>query len=206
MNFVLQSSLVDYRHELFIDNFAGIPVLQQHGRTDDNVPVYHSRRMSQLISQSKWTSQYVELPDIGHWFDGVMTTKPLRDFYDSVLSLDGNNENLPQHFRIIASASGNSGSRAGIIVDQLTSPDQLGSVSVESSLIKSIWNMKTCNVDRFHLSRRDFRGTLPAVLVVDGSFFDVPYTPMDEEQAWFVRGLDDSWVVSVSLCVLGLAG
>lgn len=82
---VLQNALKPYQHELLLPKAQGIPLLIQHGSSDDNVPVFHARRMSQLASQAQVDVEYHELAGMGHWFEGVMTTKPLLTFYDKHL-------------------------------------------------------------------------------------------------------------------------
>ena len=196
VNAVLQTSLIGYRHELLVENFAGIPILQQHGGADGNVPVYHSRRMSQLICQSEWTSEYVELPGKGHWFAGTMTTKPLRDFYNSILKSQKSLPELPQYFRIIIPSSGVMGSRAGIVIDQLVSPDQLATIDVVRNVSMSKWTLRTSNVHRFHLSVDHFHGVLPSTFEVDGSLISVPVNRMIKEEYWFIRTIDGVWLVS----------
>lgn len=64
---VILSSLNTYKHELLADNMVGTPILQQHGQEDDNVPAFHSRRMSQLLSEVGWETKYWEIPGKGHW-------------------------------------------------------------------------------------------------------------------------------------------
>ena len=61
---------------------ARLPIFQQHGDKDDNVPAFHSRRMHQVLREAGWKSQYSELVGKGHWFDGVMTTNELKEFYE----------------------------------------------------------------------------------------------------------------------------
>jgi dipeptidyl aminopeptidase/acylaminoacyl peptidase len=64
---IVFASLNTYKNELFTSNMVGTPILQQHGQDDDNVPVFHSRRMSQLVSEAGWTTDYWEIPGRGHW-------------------------------------------------------------------------------------------------------------------------------------------
>lgn len=150
---VLQASMNSYRHELLVDNFNGIPVLQQHGSADDNVPVYHSRHMNQLISVSTGSSKYVELSGVGHWFDGVMTTMPLREFYEHWLDRKQAALELPMRFTIVVANPGDMGSRAGIVVDQLVSPGQFGRIHVERFPLSTSWVLRTSNILRFHFIR-----------------------------------------------------
>lgn len=64
---IILASLNSYKHEILSGNIAGTPIIQQHGQEDDNVPVFHSRRMSQLLTETGWTTDYLELPGRGHW-------------------------------------------------------------------------------------------------------------------------------------------
>ena len=198
---VMQSSLTSYRHELLTENFAGIPIMQQHGGNDDNVPVYHSRRMSQLINQSNWASEYVELPGKGHWFTGAMTTRTLRTFYSTMLSNKTRSPSLPQRLRIVVPASGEMGSRAGIVVDQLVSPDQLGIIDISIQTMPLPWVLKTSNIHRFHLSNYHFLDHLPSALEIDGITVASSHESILAGDFWFVRTEDGSWLVSgIVLC------
>lgn len=69
---VVLAALNPERHELLVDNLVDIPILQAHGSGDDNVPVFHSRRMFQLLGEagSKGTelsSNYSEMEGKPHW-------------------------------------------------------------------------------------------------------------------------------------------
>lgn len=141
-----------YRHELLVENFAGIPILQQHGSADDNVPAYHSRRLNQLISQTGGFSEYVELQGAGHWFDGVMTTGPLREFYEYYLAKSRSLPALPMHFSIVVANPAEMGSRGGIVVDQLIAPEKHGRIHVRRVPSSGIWILHTWNIRQFHLS------------------------------------------------------
>lgn len=182
-----------YRHELLVENFAGIPVLQQHGSADDNVPAYHSRRLHQLIHQTGGLSQYVELQGAGHWFDGVMTTWPLRDFYKYHLDKHRNLPALPMRFSIVVANPGEMGSRGGIVVDQLVAPEKYGRIQVERVPSRRIWILHTWNILHFHLSHlspADMRLQIdesPELFVVDRG---------REKELDFRKLTDGSWQVS----------
>ncbi|MCJ1244305.1 hypothetical protein MMC30_001503, partial [Trapelia coarctata] len=182
---VLQNSLVSYRHEVLMDNLAGIPILQQHGGGDDNVPTYHSRRLKQLITESGWKSRFVELAGEGHWFDGIMTTEPLRDFYRNISKNDAVETALPNTFSIVVPNSGDMGSRGGILVDQLISPDQLGKITVIRSSNASKWTLRTSNIHRLHFSQTRRSSKLPEYVEIDDCFLDIRS---------FTKGLNDCWI------------
>ncbi|MCJ1391470.1 hypothetical protein MMC18_004334 [Xylographa bjoerkii] len=196
LNVVLQNSLVSYRHELLIDNFAGIPVLQQHGSYDNNVPVYHSRRLQQLIDGSGWSSKYVELLGKSHWFEGIMITEPMCKFYDDISRSRVSKPDLPDNFSIVVPSSGDMGSRGGIQVDQLVSPDQLGRINVNRNKKSGTWSLRTSNIRRFHLVRSILQAGSAQAIEIDGS----PPLFLSQETASghhsFAQSSDSSWSVT----------
>lgn len=167
---VVQSSLQSFRHELMVENFAGIPVLNQHGGGDDNVPVFHSRRLHQLTSGNGKadTSRYVELPGKGHWYEGVMTTPRLTDFYNECLVGEANKPVLPQDFQFVVSNPADFSSRGGLFVDQLVTPDQLGKVRVRWNAASASVNCETSNIQCFHFAVDSILTKGLTELVVDG--------------------------------------
>jgi predicted esterase len=72
---VIQAALLNYRHELLLENAQGIPVVQQHGSRDDNVPVYNGRLLHQRIQQAGADSVFFEVPGRNHYW--VSTLKCL---------------------------------------------------------------------------------------------------------------------------------
>ncbi|OJD10151.1 hypothetical protein AJ78_08720 [Emergomyces pasteurianus Ep9510] len=198
---VIQTARQNFKHELLMRNFAGIPILQQHGSADDNVPAYHSRLLHLLISENGWHSEYYDLPEKGHWFDGVLTTPTLLDFYSRHTSQPSFYDHLlPDKFSFSIPSSGDMGSRGGIIVDQLTSPDKYGHIHVVREAGAGLWRVKTRNVHRFHLLPSSMRVTAYPVKISvdDGSKnpFKVP-AANSTDTTWFVK--DEStgtWTVS----------
>lgn len=192
---LLQNSMRSFRHELLIPNFKGIPIMQQHGSADDNVPAFHSRRMNQLISQMNGDTphQYVELNGRNHWFDGVMTTAPLLGFY-GILGREADWAKLPQNFTIVIANPANMGARGGLLVDQLNSPDQIGRIEVERCPKSATWVLRTCNILRFHFIASKFSDILPHKIVIDRSSLELP--PRKEKLAcWLLRSERGFWHV-----------
>ena len=147
----LQSSLNSYRHELLLENAKGIPILQQHGSEDDNVPPYHSRLLSQLLDQSGVETIYHEFPGKPHWWDGVMTTEPLQDFYRRHLDA-GLEPKAPlnlREFTVATSGQGDMGPKNGIEILHLTTPGQLGKIHVTFDPLTLACLMRTSNVRAF---------------------------------------------------------
>ena len=192
---LIQNSLQNFRHELLVGNSAGVPVVVQHGGADDNVPAFHSRRMHQLISQSPdaAAATYIELDGKGHWFDGVMSTTPLRTFYADVLGGAPGRPALPLNFSIAITNAADMGPRGGLVVDQLSVPDQLGKIDVSRSPALASWTIKTSNVRRFHLSPND-SVALPLELVIDDNRITLPASG-ETVNCWFLRSRGGVWQV-----------
>ena len=192
---ILRNSLRSFRHELLIPNFKGIPIMQQHGSADDNVPAFHSRRMNQLISQTNGDSshQYVELQGKNHWFDGVMTTAPLVKFYD-ILGREADWSKLPQKFTTVIANPAAMGARGGLLVDQLISPDQHAKIEVERCPTSMTWVVRTCNILRLHFVDTQKSNIVPCNLIIDQNSVELP--PGKEKfDCWLVRSEEGFWQV-----------
>jgi hypothetical protein len=134
---VVSASLNSYRHEMLMPNIKGIPVEQLHGSLDDNVPAYHSRFLAQQIHLTGAQSNYSEVPGQNHWWDGVMTTGPLEDFYHAqTRNLDVLPRKLDE-FTIIVGDPGDMGSKGGLKVLQLRDPGQYGKIVVKGHAIRT---------------------------------------------------------------------
>ena len=143
---LLEVSLSNFRHERLLANAQHIPVLQQHGSVDDNVPAFHSRLMSELIRQANGSSTYVELDGKNHWFDGVMTTEPLMSFYKQQLNGVRGSVQPPTDFHFVVANPADMGSKHGISVLQLRRQGQLGKVDVSFSVSEPTCAIRTSNV------------------------------------------------------------
>jgi predicted esterase len=66
---VVSASLNSYRHEMLMANVQGIPIQQQHGEIDDNVPAYNSRFLAQQLYLAGANSSYNEVPGRNHWWE-----------------------------------------------------------------------------------------------------------------------------------------
>ena len=196
---LVQNALRSFRHELLLNNFSGIPILQQHGGVDDNVPAFHSRRMSQLISESNNDArhEYIELKERNHWFNGVMSTQPLKEFYRDILGGDSDLPQLPQSFSIVIANPADMGSRGGLIVDQLGDPDQLGKIEVAPSFTTEAWVLKTSNILRFHFSTICSSKLPTHDIIVDKTPIRLPLGH-EKRVYWLVHSEDGSWHVSES--------
>ncbi|KAI7473951.1 alpha/beta-hydrolase [Hortaea werneckii] len=129
---VIQISLNSYRHELLLENAKGITILQQHGSEDDNVPPYHSRLLSELLEQAGVATEYHEMPGKPHWWDGVMTTKPLKNFYHRILDAPLKSYTLAQNndFVVVSTGQGDMSPKNGVSILSTTTPGQLAKIHV----------------------------------------------------------------------------
>lgn len=167
---VLQSARNSHKHELYLSNMAHTPTLIQHGELDDNVPVHHGRLMHTLAVREGVDASYVEVPGRGHWWDDVMVTDPMRQFYDEHLKLQPSPE-PPNSFSCVFGNSHEFGSCMGIVVDQLVSPDALGRIHVEvkTSGSRRVWHIGTSNIRRlsFEFNLSKLAVALPDSLTID---------------------------------------
>lgn len=191
---ILHAARANYRHELLVENLVGIPILQQHGSADDNVPVYHSRLMNTLLAQIGQQANYSELPGKGHWFDGSMTTQPMKDFYSRFLRCEMSPKQVLKQFSFVVPNSHDMGSRQGIFVEQLSTPDRMGKVQVVVTETESgvRWQLKTTNIQRLRLEQAPGLGR-PA----DEVLFDNMLLPFhlkhDNRSALFFKQDSDLW-------------
>ncbi|KAI5193509.1 hypothetical protein E4T38_09937 [Aureobasidium subglaciale] len=184
---LLDASLSSYRHETLLENVKGIHIQQQHGSIDDNVPVFHSRLMSQLIKQAGANSSYTELPNKNHWFDGIMTTETLSQFFKQELNGFARPLRTPEAFTLAVANPADSGPKFGVEILHLRRPGQLGKIHV--SLSSSVCFIQSSNV----LSLR-----LPKIcprthdVVVDGQKISLP-VDSEKSDLWLLP--DGTWKV-----------
>ncbi|KAL8712818.1 MAG: hypothetical protein Q9220_003026 [cf. Caloplaca sp. 1 TL-2023] len=193
---IIQRSLLDFRHESLLENSYGIPVHQEHGSVDDNVPTSHSRRLRLLLSQIGCPSTYVELPGKNHWFEGIMTTRTLIEFYNHVLDSPSKQDFPRSGFTMVIANPGTMGSMHGIIVDQLISPDQPGRIRLTHDNDTYTRSLSTSNIHRLHFAvdAPDRYGWLHSRLSIDGT--DVEEHEDIQASQWLTRSPDGSWKVS----------
>ncbi|KAI1516787.1 Peptidase-S9 domain containing protein [Pyrenophora tritici-repentis] len=134
---VISASLNNYRHEMLMPNAHGIPIQQQHGEIDDNVPAYHSRLLAEQLYRNHADSSYNEVAGKNHWWDTVMTTSELVDFYYKQMVSEDALPRKMEHFLIVVGDPGDMGSKNGIKVKHLEDPGRYGRVGVRGHVIKT---------------------------------------------------------------------
>ena len=148
---LIQSALLPYRHELLLENAKDLPVLQQHGGVDENVPVFNARMMSQRIHQAGSSSEYFEVPGRPHFWNGVMATKPLSHFFNKYLQQHIEKKAKPapvrpRNFTLVVADPGDTGSKFGVKVLSLHSQGKLAKVFVTYDALTKICLFETVNV------------------------------------------------------------
>lgn len=191
---LFHGSLSPYRHELLLENCKGIPIQLQHGSLDDNVPVFHSRRMNELVLQTDWDTRYAELAGKGHWFEGAMTTAPLVEFYDRVLAGNTSRPLVLDSFEFVIADPGDSDAQYGIKVDQLIAPGQLGRIKLRRRLSDDVLLFSTSNIHRFQILKEESFGQIPDQVLIDDQYFDLSFG-VGSRGAWVLRLQDGSWKV-----------
>jgi predicted esterase len=167
---VVDAALNSWKLELMIENAKNMPVHQQHGSKDDNVPVYHSRLMYQLLGEAGSVTNYTELTGSGHWFNGVMATDNLKSFYESALENPiGNIEEST--FTLTVANPADTGSKNGFKVLHLKDPSQFGRLRVELESETLILKIKTENVLDFAVDSSRFKTCKQ--LSIDGQTFNL---------------------------------
>ncbi|KAH7089554.1 hypothetical protein FB567DRAFT_590365 [Paraphoma chrysanthemicola] len=183
---VVSGSINSYRHEMLMANAKGIIIQQQHGEIDDNVPAYNSRLLAQQLQLAGANSSYNELPDKNHYYDGIMTTPVLTDFYYSQARNDAVLPRKLEQFTIVVADPGDMGSKGGIRVLQLHDPGQYGKVKVKGRVIR------TSNV-----ASLEFDPTIwDMPVAVDGQEIDLVNQPTEPDTWFTVRNVDSSWTAS----------
>ena len=204
---MVETSMQSFRLELLVENFKGVPILQQHGDEDENVPAFHSRRLYQLTLQAGQAKSrhYAELAGKGHWYEGVMTTPALRAFYARCLADEARRPALPQQFQTVVANPADMGCRGGVQVDQLMSPNQLGKFHVKVDAASKTVHCETSNIRRFHFVAESPLIAHSTELVVDGT--KIPELPQIRSKldvkgtACWLLLKDGSWKVScVPIC------
>lgn len=188
---VVQSALLPYSHELLLSNAKEIPVFQQHGSADDNVPPFHSRLMSQLIVEAGGESQYVEYLGKPHWWDGIFTTDPLKEFIEDHLSRvtgsPSKDRNDMDDFSLVTANPGDTGPKNGIAILQLATPGQLGRLEVSYNRSTHIRTIYASNVMALSLTSFEDGSSIVVndeEVIQLGQEVTLPLTLTEENGVW----------------------
>ncbi len=192
---ILEASLSSYRHELLVENLKWIPIQQQHGDQDDNVPIYHSRLMNQRLLLSGWQSSYTELSNRGHFFDGIMTTKSLAAFYEEQLQSVRKDSGDVYPFCLVVATPGDTGSKGGVKVSQLKTPGQIGKICVSFNDQTKTYEFMTSNILSFVLLDRKYAHTI----IIDHQRVPCVGSKWDSMGRQYLKSPVGPWQVSKSI-------
>lgn len=191
---ILEATTNSYRHELLVSNAYGIPIQQQHGSADDNVPVYHSRLMSQLIAETGWSSNYSEVAGQPHWWETIMTTDVLSQFYrDQLATVDIPRKTL-KVFELVVANPGDTGSKGGIKVLYLINPAELGRIVASQSETTRSWSLETSNIMAIELDD----SFLEKPLVLNGVKVELKVVSPAGVKVQLFRDEEGNWTKTVS--------
>ncbi|KAL7749701.1 hypothetical protein RI367_004929 [Sorochytrium milnesiophthora] len=206
-------SLSEYDAELYVGNIKGLPLMTRNGMRDDTVPPLFNRRMARMVDEDAdnpgW-SQLNEVPNVGHWFDGVVEDPSLQKFYDQyLLPQPAPFPALPTEFSVSAMNVANMGSRGGLLILQPVVPfHTLSQIQVRRRSSQE-WILHTRNVRRFTFVQHPAY-TPPRLVVIDGNSLPAAVQPtagttaapaahycrLQEGDPWRVCPASQDWTAS----------
>ena len=127
-----------------------------------------------------------------------MTTQTLLEFYDKVLGGQVAAASLFTSFDIVVASPGTTGSKGGLVVDQLTTPGRMGRIKAVYAVTDNLWQLTTSNIHRFHFSAAANHDWTKSTLVIDGETFELHRDVRLSDQ-WLIHNPDESWEVRNSL-------
>ncbi|KAH3732219.1 transmembrane protein [Pelomyxa schiedti] len=193
--YLLNAAASEYDTELYSYQLLGVSVLGRIGTLDDNVPPYHPRRMSRLVdslSKNLNAMEFDELPNCGHWWDGVVNDPIAVDFIENATVWMTTQRPTPSHFRVITTNPYSSGGKSTIRILQVRLFSREAYIDVDTTGNK--WVLKTVNVQRFGFVVHDIVPLPTGPILLDGAEFDVLVLPKHycwSNQMWTVCDSDD---------------
>lgn len=137
---ILSAALTPYNNDLYASNLASVPVLAVHGAEDDNVPPRHGRAQCAIVAA--WSSnpaysrhadvQFVEVPHVGHVWDGVLRHPAIMDFIASPPPQREVDEVRRVGFTLATANPQECGGKAGIRIAELAVPGRLARLDVNA--------------------------------------------------------------------------
>ncbi|GAM18267.1 hypothetical protein SAMD00019534_014420 [Acytostelium subglobosum LB1] len=181
---ILMASIAENDNDMYTTNLAGLPLMARYGQNDTNVNPWHSRRMARMTAEANGNASSIiisEVPNEGHWFDGILGDNYMQQFYNSIIGgASLTHPPIPKTITITSNNPSSSGQRANLVIMQLTTPFRVGRIQltqVPQSSGGMLWIVATQNVRRFGLSSTPLRDVMPTQIMVDGQMFDAAYLP-----------------------------
>ncbi|EFA77664.1 hypothetical protein PPL_12272 [Heterostelium album PN500] len=180
---LLMASIAENDNDMYTTNLAGLPLMARYGQNDTNVNPWHSRRMARMTAEANGNASSViisEVPNEGHWFDGILGDSYMQQFYQSIISGGLSHPPIPKTFTVTTNNPASSGQRANIEILQLTTPFRVGRIQITQVPQPNgdlYWVISTQNVRRFGIAPTPVRQVMPTHVKIDGQLFSVAYLP-----------------------------
>jgi hypothetical protein len=134
---ILSAALAPYNNDLYLSNLASVPVLAVHGADDDNVPPRHGRSQTAILSAwldsaSPKDVRFVEVPHVGHVWDGVLRHPAILHFLATLPPKKTTDEVRSAGFTLATANPDETGSKAGIRIAELAVPGRLARLDVNA--------------------------------------------------------------------------
>ncbi|BEI80034.1 hypothetical protein CcaverHIS002_0105630 [Cutaneotrichosporon cavernicola] len=134
---ILSAALAPYNNDLYLSNLASMPVLAVHGADDDNVPPRHGRAQTAILSA--WLDsaapkdvRFVEVPNVGHVWDGVLRHPAILDFLTNLPPKKTADQVRTAGFTLATANPDETGPKAGIRIAELAVPGRLARLDVNA--------------------------------------------------------------------------
>ncbi|KAK5668312.1 hypothetical protein QVD99_005343 [Batrachochytrium dendrobatidis] len=196
---IFEASISENDLDLYIPNSGGIPLLARTGAIDEVVSPLHTRRLVRMVNEwnrDATSASVSEVPNKGHWFDGILNDDTVQDFLDLHLLPENNPTlelpSLPQGFTIQTLNPASTGSKGGIRILQLEVPFRLATIRVHR--YENIWVLNTTNVRRFGFTHDERQKEITS-WSIDGT--DFSKSPADAGPSYL--RVDGVWQVADDL-------
>ncbi|EGG22604.1 hypothetical protein DFA_04734 [Cavenderia fasciculata] len=179
---LLMASISDEDNDLYSTNLVGIPLMARYGQNDTNVNPWHSRRMARMTAEQSENATAVvisEIPNQGHWFNGILGDDYMQAFYNSIVGNGLNLPPIPKTITITSTNPSSAGTRANIMILQTQIPSRVGRIQISQVQEQNglVWMLSTQNIRRFALKPDPVRANMPQFLMIDRQLFPVEYYP-----------------------------
>ncbi|EAL65482.1 hypothetical protein DDB_G0283989 [Dictyostelium discoideum AX4] len=182
---LLMASIAENDNDLYTSNIVGIPLMVRYGENDTNVNPWHSRRIARMVDeQSNQLSSVTisEVPNSGHWFDGILNDQYVLNWYNQLTESSlFSQPPIPKVITVTSHNPSSSGSRANIKILQTINPSRVAKiqiVQINNEQGELVWILSTQNVRRFGFQSTPIRTQgLPISVTIDGQPFTTEFLP-----------------------------
>lgn len=175
---ILHASLAPYNNDLYASNLASVPVLAVHGADDDNVPPRHGRCHAAIVAA--WASEanvkFVEVPDVGHVWDGVLRHPSITKFLTNLPPKRTTDEVRDAGFTLATANPDETSPKGGIRIVELSVPGRLARLDVNAPQWKHDRN-GPLDIHGSNVRRIEISGYLNSDSVTSLTWADRQWTP-----------------------------